>query len=440
MSRAERPRGTLVLWNVPIVGGAPRKIVEDGWGASVSLDGTRIAFLRGAPAFRFQPWGRQIWIAHLDGSDARELAPPEPDEIFAAPAWSPDRRELAYIRVHRGSDYSMSVDSVELKDLQSSQSRVLFSGKGVADSLCWLPDGRLVYNLAEKLNPTDSNLWAVQVRPTPQSSSDPVRLTQGPGWVTSIRATANGNTLEFLKKSWQSHVFIASLVSGGRQLLPARQLTLDENNSMPFSWTPDGKAIIFSSDRNGTFDIFAHALDQSLPEPLVTGPENKFVARLNPEGTELLYQSIPASMDAPRSIFAIPLAGGAPRLVLRDKYIVNLQCAQLPSTLCVYGVSMPGKDLIRKFDPHTGKSSQLTEIQAGGMPINWTLSPNGSELAIIRYRPDQEIIDLRSTSDNTDRDLVVKGRLGLVNADWAADETLFSSRQWTASARPHCLV
>jgi DNA-binding winged helix-turn-helix (wHTH) protein/Tol biopolymer transport system component len=421
VSHAERPEGTLSLWNVPIVGGTPRKILEDGWGASVSPDGTRIAFLRGAPDFRFQPWGRQFWIAHLDGSDARELARPIPDEIFVAPAWSRDGRHLAYLRVHRGSNYSMSVNSVELNDLQSLQSRVLFSGTGVADSLCWLPDDRLVYNLQEERSPQDSNLWALQLREPPQNSSDPVRLTGGSGWVTDISSTTDGNTLEFLRKSWQSHVLVSNLTSDGGQLLATRQLTLDENNSMPFTWTPDGKAIIFSSDRNGTFDLFTHSLDQSLPEPLVIAPDNQFVARLNPAGTELLYQSIPADMDAPRPIFSIPLAGGAPRLVLRDKYIVNLQCAQLPSTLCVYGTSTPSKDSIRRFDASTGENSPLTEIPAHGKPINWALSPNGSQLAIIPYSPEQNIIQLRSTSDNTSRDLVVRGRVGVVTADWSAD-------------------
>jgi DNA-binding winged helix-turn-helix (wHTH) protein/Tol biopolymer transport system component len=421
VSHAERPDGTLGLWNVPIVGGTPRKILEDAWGASVSPDGTRIAFLRGAPDFRFQPWGRQFWIAHLDGSDARELARPVPDEIFVAPAWSRDGRHLAYLRVHRGSDYSMSVNSVELNDLQSLQSRVLFSGTGVADSLCWLPDDRLVYNLQEEQSPQDSNLWAVQVRESSQNSSDPVRLTRGIGWVTNISATTDGNTLEFLRKSWQSHVLVSNLTSDGKQLLGTRQLTLDENNSMPFTWTPDGKAIIFSTDRNGNFDLFTHALDQSLPEPLVIAPDNQFVARLNPAGTELLYQSMPPDMNAPRSIFSIPLAGGAPRLVLRDKYLVNLQCAQLPSTLCVYGTSTPSKDSIRRFDPSTGQSSLLVEIPTQGKPINWSLSPNGSQLAIIPYSPEQNIIQLRSTADNTSRDLVVRGRVGVVTADWSAD-------------------
>lgn len=328
VSRAESPGGTLFLWNVPIVGGEPRKIIDDGWGASVSPDGTRIAFLRGAPDLGYPAWSSQIWIAHVDGSDSRELATPAAGEIFAAPAWSRYGRHIAYIRVHRGGpDYTMSVNSVELKDLQSVQSRVLFSGTDVADSLCWLPNDRLIYNLGEEQNPTDSNLWEVQVRETAKNSQ-PVRLTQGSGWITDIRASADGHTLQFLRKRRQRHMLVAGLASNGKQLQGLRDLTLDDNDNIPFAWTPDSKTVIFASDRNdrnGKLDLFTLALDEALPEPLVTSVDSKFVACLNPAGTELLYESIPASAEGSRSIFAIPLAGGAPRLVLRMDY-ANPDC------------------------------------------------------------------------------------------------------------------
>jgi Tol biopolymer transport system component len=139
----------------------------------------------------------------------------------------------------------------------------------------------------------------------------------------------------------------------------------------------------------------------------------------------VLYESIPVSAEGSRSIYAVPLAGGAPRLVLRDKYLVNLQCAQLPSTLCVYGIDTPSKHFIRRFDPGTGESSPLVEISTQGMPIGWSLSPNGSQLAIIFYRPDQSVIHLRSTADGTTRDVVVKGRAGMATADWSADGKSF---------------
>jgi len=207
-------------------------------------------------------------------------------------------------------------------------------------------------------------------------------------------------------------------------------LTLDENDNVPWAWTPDSKTVIFASDRNdhnGKLDLFTLALDQSLPEPLVTSAEAKsvVVARLNPAGTEVLYESIPVSAEGSRSIYAVPLAGGAPRLVLQDKYLANLQCAQLPSTLCVYGIDTPSKHFIRRFDPGTGESSPLVEIPSQEMPIGWSLSPNGSQLAISFYRPDQSVIHLRSTADGTTRDVVMKGRAGVSSADWSADGKSF---------------
>jgi hypothetical protein len=53
--------------------------------------------------------------------------------------------------------------------------------------------------------------------------------------------------------------------------------------------------------------------------------------------------------------------------------------------------------------------------------FNWSLSPDGSERAIILYGPNQDKIQLRSTSTGKTRDLVVKGWSGLIGINWAAD-------------------
>ena len=52
---------------------------------------------------------------------------------------------------------------------------------------------------------------------------------------------------------------------------------------------------------------------------------------------------------------------------------------------------------------------------------NCSLSPDGSERAIILYGSSQDKIQLRSTSTGQTRDLVVKGWNGLIGVNWSAD-------------------
>jgi Tol biopolymer transport system component len=64
--------GDLSLWRVPLLGGAPRKIVDDvnsapGW----SADGKRMAFVRSGGV---SPTGDSVIVADADGVNARVLA------------------------------------------------------------------------------------------------------------------------------------------------------------------------------------------------------------------------------------------------------------------------------------------------------------------------------------------------------------------------------
>jgi hypothetical protein len=52
---------------------------------------------------------------------------------------------------------------------------------------------------------------------------------------------------------------------------------------------------------------------------------------------------------------------------------------------------------------------------------NWSLSPDGSQRAIVDLVPNQGKIRLRATSTGEARDLIVKGWNGLQNIDWSAD-------------------
>ena len=76
----------------------------------------------------------------------------------------------------------------------------------------------------------------------------------GPASARTERAPftrADGSRVTFLKHILQKDVYIAELGQDGLPHHP-RRLTLDDGNDFATGWMPDGRALFFTSDRNGT--------------------------------------------------------------------------------------------------------------------------------------------------------------------------------------------
>jgi Tol biopolymer transport system component len=161
-------------------------------------------------------------------------------------------------------------------------------------------------------------------------------------------------------------------------------------------------------------------MGQALAENLASSNQQLLQPRLTPDGSEILYISKSTDLDAPESIYAIPIGGGPPRLVLQDQHIWNVQCAQLPSGLCLYSTQKDEHSETFRFDVKTGKDSAPPQID----PIcSWSLSPDGSRRAIILYAPEQSTIRFRSTKTGETREINVKGWKGLGSPVWSAEGT-----------------
>jgi len=104
--------------------------------------------------------------------------------------------------------------------------------------------------------------------------------------------------------------------------------------------------------------------------------------------------------------------------VLKDVGIAIVECARLPSTICMYTTVKGSTWETFRFDVRSGKSPSAPQIDPN---CNWSLSPDGSERAIIEYRPNQGTIQFRSTTTGKTRELVVKGWNGLIGVGWSAD-------------------
>ena len=424
LSREEQP-GKASLWSISVFGGSPRKLVDDAMGGSVSPDGTRIAFRRVDLTTYDGLFGREIWVIHSDGTDPVKVAGEKADgSQVGTPTWSPDGKRIAYLRTN--SAYAARTSSFEVNEWRSTNVETLLSDNRLSPAVRWLPDGRLVYVLDWFISSSrqDSSLWMVSLESSGKITGTAKQIGQGHGRVSQVTGSGDGKVLIFRSDNWSPSVYVGALAPDGLHMLTNQRLTLDESLNLPFSWTPDSQVVLFISDRNGTIEIFKQASTQSVAESVVTSKEQISVPRMTPDGSEILYISTPkaATPEIPSSIFAIPVAGGNPRLVLQDFGIWNVQCARLPSTICLYSGKKGNTSAAFQFDVKTGKR---TAPPQNDPDCNWSLSPDGSQRALVVRAPDQGMIRVRSTSTGKTRDVTVKGWNGLKNVDWSADGKSF---------------
>jgi Tol biopolymer transport system component len=423
-------------WVISVMGGPPRKLRDDASPWAVSPDGTLIAFGTGISAGVY----RELWVMGAQGEEPRRLvAGSEDDGVYIA-AWSPDGQRIAYGRVHRTPD---KVEfSIESRDLKGGSPTVMLSGPRLLPEFSWLPSGRFVYVMGEPESVWDgSNVWEVRVdTKTGKPVSNPRRITN---WVESgighITGTSDGKLLAVSRGTLQAHVYVGELEGGRRRLNNPHPLTLEESVDSPCHWMPDGKAVLFQSNRNGTWGIYKQALDQTTAQPVVTGPDYKDGAVVSPDGSWILYESWAPGSTAttPVRIMRVPTSGGAPQLVLEGRGINYLTCARSPATLCVFSEESPDhKQLIfSAFDPsqdHRGRELTRVSLKQPVIAYGWELSFDGSYLALAQCDLHEGRIQILPVAGGEVREVNVKGWNGLVRLFWAAE-----GRGLFVSAQPH---
>jgi hypothetical protein len=209
---------------------------------------------------------------------------------------------------------------------------------------------------------------------------------------------------------------------------PPRRLTNDDANNYPTAWTADSKAVLFISDRNGTWGIFKQGLSQDTAEPVPTGPQNVNVTRISPDAAWILYVEIPSTAVGPSTplrVMRIPVAGGVPQLVLETRNFQDFQCARAPASLCVIGErSQDDKQYtLTAFDPLKGRGGRLRTIEEDPVaPFEGTaVSPDGSTVAIPRSGEREMHIRMVSLSGGSDHEITVKGWPNNQGLDWSVD-------------------
>jgi Tol biopolymer transport system component/DNA-binding winged helix-turn-helix (wHTH) protein len=412
------------LWELSALGGSARKLIDDGRAPAVSPDGRAIAFFAGKPI------KEGVWIAGITGEQPREVAG-EDGDLFGNISWSPDSRKIAYTTAKFTYGYGTEglINVVRINGRASERVSAPTNVVSLSDldqPITWTPDGRLIYSLREpRPRQLDSNLWAVRLNGQLKREGNPIRLTNDAGSVLGISASGDSKRIAYVKGVPEPDVYIASLQPSGVLDQPQR-LTLDDRQDIPYDWTADNKEVIFVSDRTGSFSIYRQAINQTVPELLVSGSPYRQLPRLSPDGTQLLYNVYPSEADPKQevSLMRVPLAGGTPQQVAKSNWMSNHQCSRAPAAVCVFSVVSKTDLKFFTFDPLGGPGAQVFQMPDQTPELyNWSLSPDGTTLAIAKgkWGEEEPRIHLVSLKGSQERWLPLSGWPGISSLDWAAD-------------------
>jgi Tol biopolymer transport system component/DNA-binding winged helix-turn-helix (wHTH) protein len=424
LTNAIEPGGRKSIWTVSVLGGqSPRELREDATGFEVSPDGKHVAF-RNATS----DYNREVWVMGIQGDNPRKILAVGGKESLYSVHWSPESQRLAYMRSHDADPISQL--SIETCDLKGENPTLVVAADPLLRSFYWLPEGRLIYARLDSLGSSDGNLWQVGIdnhAGTP--AGKPQRITQWAGSeLSSTSFSADGKRLVLLESTDRAQVYLGELEAGGTRMKPPRRLTNDEAFDKPNAWTPDSKAVLFGSNRDGTWGIYKQGLGQETAEAVVTGLQDSPDPRLSADGAWILFSESPrttASPTPPQRMMRIPVGGGVPQFVMEMPNWVDFSCARSPASLCLTFDTSPDqkKLMIAALDPLKGRGRVLRTIDNDPLHSydHLTLSPDGSTLAISGDGEAEIHIRLLSTSGGPDHEIRLKGWPNLTGLDWSAD-------------------
>jgi hypothetical protein len=92
-----------------------------------------------------------------------------------------------------------------------------------------------------------------------------MQLTKSLGRIGGLSVTAAGTRLILWRATTFAEVFLTEIDAETSRLKMAQRLTLDQHKNLVDAWTPDSSAILFTSNRDGTFSFSAKPLIEPRP-------------------------------------------------------------------------------------------------------------------------------------------------------------------------------
>jgi dipeptidyl aminopeptidase/acylaminoacyl peptidase len=209
-------------------------------GAAYSPDGTKIAFMNNYDG------DYEICVMNADGTGIKQLT--KNSSLDAYPSWSPDGTRIAFTS-NRDGDFDIWVMNPDA----SEQTNITSDDPWVDDAPRWSPDGRWIAIETDRYNGVSAELI------TPDGTTQAtIGSIQYATWFDSW--SPDGKSLLVDSNRGGDYDIYRYDISGTAplqwDLLQAKIVSDDNAVEGPAIWSPDGKQIALSSNRDGDFEVY----------------------------------------------------------------------------------------------------------------------------------------------------------------------------------------
>jgi len=410
-------------YRIGLVGGAPRRVAEDVIEADWLPDGERIALVRTNDG---EGIVNSVFVRDLASGEERRLHEVEGRSLFNLRV-APDGGELAVIQ---GSIIGNSQYELLSIDVANGRTRALTEPGFMLACLAWLRGD-------------DQFLLARSGSVIGDSAGVPGRVFVLDGatkrerslfWVNGLFPLSGSNRRfgrcdvlgpgRLVYDAIDSRITLSEvpLLAGGDA---ARPLTAGSSRDRQPAYSPDGKQVVFSSNRSGNLDLWVVELDTGALRQLTDDPAQDWDPGFTPDGQHLVWSS---DRSGRLEIWIAEADGTGARQLSRDGVTAENPTATADGRWIVYASGHPD---------HTGI---------------WRIHPDGTDASLLapgrnlvpEVSPDGRHVLFAANAGVTRRDLTVAdietGELlpFRVEVDWtpaASSQVLWGRARWMPDGR-----
>ena len=325
---------------------------------SVSPDGSTMAFVSDASGMP------RIWVQTLT-EGAEPLPITAEDSPALHPSWSPANDRIAFHRPGDGIWTVGPLGSPPPRRILEEGTNPSFSGDGT----------RLVYERFPQI-------WIANA-----DGTDP-RVVEGAEVLAPGLSQTAGEGFPALSPDGESIVFFRMVAGpwGDFWIVPAaggeaRRLTFDTSYGSHPVWTPDGRHVIFSSQRSGSRTLWRIDAQGGEPEPVTSGAGEDREPSLSRDGRRLVYSNVRNT----RALMVFdPDLGRSREIVSRRHGLVNARFSPDGESIVFFGEVASGTEIFLVGAEGDGMR-QLTQGKSR-LSVHPQWSGDGS--AVYFYRDD----------------------------------------------------